>query len=44
MRERFSADMTEQSEKHLERERHLSSQILSYQTDMAAYKETKGSL
>jgi predicted HD phosphohydrolase len=44
LREQFSAEITEQSEKHLERERHLSSQILSYQTEMAAYKDTKGRL
>lgn len=35
MREDFSAELAEQSEKHLERERHLSEQILSYQTEMA---------
>ena len=44
MREEFSAELTEQSEKHLERERHLSEQILSYQTEMATHKDMKGSL
>ena len=44
LREKYSAEITEQSEKHLERERHLSSQIISYQTEMASYKETKGAL
>lgn len=44
MREEFSAELAEQSEKHLERERHLSEQILSYQTEMATQKDMKFNL
>jgi len=39
--DKCSLEMSQQSEKHLERERHLNSQILSYQTELAAHKATK---
>ena len=42
--DKCSLEMSQQSEKHLERERHLNSQILSYQTELAAHKATKESL